>query len=414
MNAQGKLMRNSHLIAIGIAAADLAAIPPVAATSSSAPTNLELFTAGMQAVERDYVHPVGPNLLTKDPLKWMLTRIDPHSGYVDEQEYRQAQVDIGGKFGGISIEISIQDGVPKVIAPIDGTPAAQAGIEPGDLILSVDGQSRSGMGPPKIIGAIRGAPTGAWTRTLSRGEREPFDFTLKRSIFHAQSVKSRLEPDGFGYARISQFIGDFPKDLKQVLEKLEREAGGHLKAFILDLQNDPGRLTSALYYTAGGRSIQDAGISPDIVVEAAKDEHVGNSIKLSESTISGTFSNPGPLGRTSAPNRAKPLVEKTVYSPPMKADLVERLRKRGSRQHFPISMEAPARANKANQPTNISEVFHERKHRYFRMDQSAKDKRTANPGDLPLRSLRPGRRFRRPEHRVCGAGRHSRVAPSGP
>jgi carboxyl-terminal processing protease len=412
-------MRNSRLIAIGIAAAGLAAIPLVAATSSSAPTNLELITAVMQAVEHDYVHPVGPDVLTKDALKGMLTRLDPHSDYLDEQEYRQSQADIGGKFGGIGIEISTQDGVPKVIAPIDGTPAAQAGIEPGDLIISIGGQSTSGMDPVKIIGAIRGDPGSAVTLTLSRGEKEPFDVTLKRSVIHAQSVKSSLEPDGFGYARISQFIDDTPRNLKQAIDNLQRQAGGHLKGFVLDLRNDPGgllasavgvageflnggtvvtihgrhsgddqvfksdakgdllrgapvvvlvngasasaseivagalqdqhratvmgtqsfgkgsvqtiiplkghgalRLTTALYYTPSGRSIQDEGISPDIVVEAPKDEQIANSVKLSESTLNGAFSNPGPLGRTSATKGAKPAVGKAVYSPPMKADLI--------------------------------------------------------------------------------------------
>jgi carboxyl-terminal processing protease len=412
-------MRNSCLIAIGIAGAGLAAVSLVAATSSPAPNNLELIAGVIQAVERDYVHPVGPDLLTKDALKGMLTRLDPHSDYMDEQEYRQSQADIGGKFGGIGIEISTQGGVPKVIAPIDGTPAAQAGIEPGDLIVSIGDQSTSGMDSAKIIGAIRGDPGSAATLTLSRGEKVPFDVTLKRSIIHAQSVRSRLEPDGFGYARISQFIGDTPQDLKQAIEDLKRQTGGHLKGFVLDLRNDPGglltsavgvagefldggtvvtihgrhssddqvfksdvkgdllpgtpvvvlvngasasaseivagalqdqhratvmgtqsfgkgsvqtiiplkghgalRLTTALYYTPSGRSIQDEGISPDIVVEAPKDEQIANSVKLSESTLNGAFSNPGPLGRTSATKGAKLAVGKAVYSPPMKADLI--------------------------------------------------------------------------------------------
>jgi len=412
-------MRNSHLIAIGIAAAGLAAIPLVAATSSSAPTDLELITGIMQVVERDYVHPVGPDLLTKDALKGMLTRLDPHSDYMDEGEYRQAQADIGGKFGGIGIEISTQGGVPKVIAPIDGTPAAQAGIEPGDLIVSIGRLSTSGMDPAKIIGALRGNPGTEVTLTLSRGEKTPFDVTLKRSIIHAQSVKSRLEPDGLGYARISQFIGDTPKDLRQAIENLQRQAGGHLKGFVLDLRNDPGglltsavgvagdfldggtvvtihgrhhgddqvfksdsngdllrgtpmvvlingasasaseivagalqdqhratvmgtqsfgkgsvqtiiplkghgalRLTIALYYTPSGRSIQGEGISPDVVVEAPKDEQVASAARLSEGTLNGAISNPGPLERASAAKTAKPAAGKAVYSPPMKPDLI--------------------------------------------------------------------------------------------
>jgi carboxyl-terminal processing protease len=332
----------------------------------------------------------------------------------------QAQADIGGKFGGIGIEISTQDGVPKVIAPIDGTPAAQAGIEPGDLIVSIGGQSTSGMDPVKIIGAVRGDPGSAVTLTLSRGEKEPFDVTLKRSVIHAQSgVKSRLEPDGFGYARISQFIGDAPRSLKQAIDNLQRQAGGHLKGFVLDLRNDPGglltsavgvageflnggtvvtlharhssddqvfksdakgdllpgtpvvvlvngasasaseivagalqdqhratvmgtqsfgkgsvqtiiplkghgalRLTTALYYTPSGRSIQGEGISPDVVVEAPKDEQIASAVRLREGTLNGAISNPAPLERASAAKTAKPVTGKAVYSPPMKAELI--------------------------------------------------------------------------------------------
>jgi carboxyl-terminal processing protease len=255
----GKVMRNSRLIAIGIAAAGLAAIPLVATTNLpvrsnlelSVPFNLELIVGVIQVVERDYVHPIEPERLIKDALKGMLSRLDPHSDYMDEQEYRQAQADIRGRFGGIGVEVSIHDGKPKVIAPINGTPAAHAGIEPGDLIISIGGQSTQGMDQAEVIDAIRGNPGTAVTVTLSRTNKAPFDVTLNRTIIHAQSVKSMLKPNGYGYARIISFNGETPEDLKQTIECLKRQTGGHLKGFVLDLRNNPGGLLMSAVDVAG-------------------------------------------------------------------------------------------------------------------------------------------------------------------
>jgi carboxyl-terminal processing protease len=208
----------------------------------------------IQVVERDYVHPIEPERLIKDALKGMLSRLDPCSDYMDEQEYRQAQADIRGRFGGIGVEVSIHDGKPKVIAPINGTPAAHAGIEPGDLIISIGGQSTQGMDQAKVIDAIRGNPGTAVTVTLSRADKAPFDVTLNRTIIHAQSVKSMLKPNDFGYARIISFNGETPEDLKQTIKWLKRQTGGHLKGFVLDLRNNPGGLLSSAVDVAGSFS----------------------------------------------------------------------------------------------------------------------------------------------------------------
>jgi carboxyl-terminal processing protease len=115
---------------------------------------------------------------------------------LDEQEYREAQADINGKFGGIGIEISVQDGIPKIIVPFDGTPAAKAHLEPGDLIVGIGGQSTQGMDSAQVINAIRGNPGSAVTLMISRGDKAPFRVTLQRDIIHAPSVKSELEPGG--------------------------------------------------------------------------------------------------------------------------------------------------------------------------------------------------------------------------
>ena len=409
-------MKSSPLIA-GAIIVGVAAIPLVAISASSTLSNLELIAAVMQEVQRDYVHPVGPDLLTKDALKGMLTKLDPHSDYLDEQEYQQAQANISGKFGGIGIEISVQGDLPKVIVPIDGTPAAKAGLEPGDLIVNIDGRSTQGMDAAKVTNAIRGEPGSTVMLTISRGEVTPFGVAVQRDVIRAPSVKSRLEPEGFGYVRISQFVRDTPKDFKEAIGALKRQAGGHLKGLVLDLRNDPGglltsavavagdvlnggtvvtiqgrhssdtqvfkseptsdlvagvpivvlingasasaseivagalqdnhrgtvmgtqslgkgsvqtviplkgkgalRLTTALYYTPSGRSIQDEGISPDVVVEAPKDEQIASSIRLSENALNGAISNPGSLNGAAGGTNAKHTV--AAYSPPMKPDVI--------------------------------------------------------------------------------------------
>ena len=410
-------MRTTKLITIGIVLG-FAAIPLVAIPASSTLSYLELIAGIMQEGQRDYVHPIQMDVLAKNALKGMLTRLDPHSDYLDEQEYRETQADISGKFGGIGIEISVEDGVPKIIAPIDGTPAAKAHLEPGDLIVGIGGQSTQGMDSVKVINAIRGKPGSAVTLMISRGDKAPFSVTLQRDTIRAPSVTFQLEPEGFGYVRISQFMDDTPKNFKDAIETLKRRAGGQLKGLVLDLRNDPGglllsavavagdflqgravvtirgrrssdtqvlksearsdlltgmpivvlinaasasaseivagalqdhhratvmgtqsygkgsvqtviplkgrgalRLTTALYYTPNGRSIQDEGISPDVIVEAPKDAQIESGVPLSENALSGAIANPGSLnGKSGATNATRSAA--TPYSPPMKPDII--------------------------------------------------------------------------------------------
>jgi carboxyl-terminal processing protease len=247
---QSRPMRTTKLIAIGIALG-FAAIPLVAICASSTLSYLDLIAGIMQEVQRDYVRPVQVDVLAKNALKGMLTRLDPHSDYLDEQEYRETQADISGKFGGIGIEISVEDGVPKIIAPIDGTPAAKAHLEPGDLIVGIGGQSTQGMDSAKVINAIRGKPGSTVTMMISRGDKAPFKVTLQRDIIRAPSVTSELEPEGLGYVRISQFVDDTPKNFKDAIETLKRQAGGQLKGLVLDLRNDPGGLLLSAVAVAG-------------------------------------------------------------------------------------------------------------------------------------------------------------------
>jgi carboxyl-terminal processing protease len=390
-------MRKSRLFVAGIVAAVLAMAYPAitigARSGGLSRTDLALIDGVVQLVERDYVHPVGPHKLTEEALKGMLSRLDPHSDYMDEEEFKEAQADISGEFGGLGIQISEEHGVPKVISPIDGTPAARAGLQPGDLIVEIGGKSTQGMSLTEIVRVLRGTPGTDVTITIARANQKAFRVTITREIIQVATVKSKLEPNGIGYVRITEFGAETPQDLAKTLNDLKRQAGGKLRGLVLDLRNDPGglltsavsvagdfikggtvvtikgrrqmdnhvysvpaaetilpdtpmvvlingasasaseivagalqdhrrakimgtqsfgkgsvqtiiplaghgalRLTTALYYTPAGRSIQGQGITPDMVVEAPKDQQIDGAFMPRESTLHGAFQNPGSLG----------------------------------------------------------------------------------------------------------------------
>ena len=232
------------LIVSLIAAAGVVAVPLVTAiamqSAEPAAPDVALLAGVIQLVHRAYVHPIGSDELTKDALKGMLTRLDPHSDYMDAQEFKLSQADMSGRFGGLGMEISEQDEVPKVISPIDGTPAARAGLEPGDQIILINHSSTQGVSLPKVVSLLRGDPGTTVTITILRGKQQPFDVTLTREIIKVQSVKSKLEPDGIGYIRISQFGGDTADGFKKAIADLNHDANGRIKGLVLDLRDDPG------------------------------------------------------------------------------------------------------------------------------------------------------------------------------
>ena len=241
------MTKSSRLVA-GALAAGVAAISVVAAVGvenrpGPSPSDLGLI-GGVMSARPARLCPsdrIFLDQLTKDALKGILTRLDPHSDYMDEAEFKESQGTISGKFGGLGIELSQQDGVPKVIAPIDGTPASRAGIQPGDLIVAIEGKSTHGMGLDDTVGVLRGKPGTTVKLTIARGTNAPFDVSLTRSIIHIQTVKSKLEPNGIGYVRVTEFGDDTAKSVKQALGALKQEAGGKLKGFVLDFTERSGR-----------------------------------------------------------------------------------------------------------------------------------------------------------------------------
>ncbi len=416
-------MKNARLFFVGVIGAALAFSPlsgAVGAERGPSQTDLALINGIIQLVQREYVHKMGAHKLTVDALKGMMARLDPHSDYMDEAEFKESQADISGKFGGLGIEITEVHGVPKVISPIDGTPAAKAGLEPGDLIVAIDGKNTRGVTLNNIVRTLRGKPGSKVTITILRGTKKQFDVSITRAIISVQTVKSKLEPRDVGYVRITEFGGTTPQDFKKAIEAMKKKAGGHLNGLVLDLRNDPGglltaavsvagnfldggtvvsihgrhksddetykadtsgmiipkstpmvvlingasasaseivagamqdtkratimgtqsfgkgsvqtiipldghgalRLTTALYYTPSGRSIQGRGITPNVIVDAAKDVQVAGVLPR-ESTLHGAFHNPGTLikGKVAPKDIAKPTA-KPDLSPPIKPQLI--------------------------------------------------------------------------------------------
>src|SRR6516164_8221635 len=240
--------------------------------NSSDAGDLGLIEEAIKQVERNYVAPVTDNELTKDALRGMLTRLDPHSDYMDQDQYQQMTAVTRGQFGGIGVELTLEGKVPEVISPIDGTPASDAGIEPGDRITKIDGQPTTGMDVEEIVKRLRGEPGTRVILTISRNDRAPFDLTLVRTIIRVVSVKSDLKGDNIGYARIAAFTESTPAELASAISHLKDRAHGRLNGLILDLRNDPGGLLDAAVEVAG--DFIDGGVVVTTRGRTGQDDHV--------------------------------------------------------------------------------------------------------------------------------------------
>ncbi len=224
-----------------------AAVPPVTADTAPLPLDeIRVFVEVFHKIKRDYVEVVSDKQLLEDAIKGMLAGLDPHSSYLDTEEYTELQEGTTGEFGGLGIEVGTADGLIKVITPIDDTPASRAGILAGDTIIRLDGAPVRGMSSNDAIKKMRGKVGSKIELTIVReGLAKPLDITIVRDVIRIQSVRSReLEP-GFGYVRISAFQGRTGDDLVDELEKLKTGANGSLKGLILDLRNNPGGILGA-------------------------------------------------------------------------------------------------------------------------------------------------------------------------
>ncbi len=203
-------------------------------------------------IKSDYVEPVSDKKLITEAITGMLSGLDPHSAYLDAESFKELQVGTHGEFGGLGIEVGMEDGLVKVVSPIEDTPAFHAGIKTGDLIIKLDDTMVKGMTLNDAVKRMRGKPGSKITLTILRKDvPKPLTFTLVRAVIKVQSVKSKLVDSGYGFVRITQFQEQTSENLATALEKMVKENGGPLNGLVLDLRNDPGGLlTSAVGVSA--------------------------------------------------------------------------------------------------------------------------------------------------------------------
>ena len=213
-----------------------------ASDSSETYRQLSLFGDVFERVRSSYVEEVTDKELIEAAINGMLSSLDPHSSYMNADSFADMQVQTRGEFGGLGIEVTLENGLVRVVSPIDDTPAARAGIQPGDFITHLDGEPVLGLTLAEAVDLMRGEGGTDITLTILRGEAEPFDVTLQRAVITIQSVRSRLEEPNIGYIRITSFSEKTDTELQKAIAELQEEAGGELIGFVLDLRNNPGGL----------------------------------------------------------------------------------------------------------------------------------------------------------------------------
>jgi carboxyl-terminal processing protease len=242
-------MKRSGLIAVAAATVvvfslrqDVGAAAPGAGNSAETYKQLNLFGEVFERVRADYVDEVSDDTLVESAINGMLTSLDPHSNYLNTKNFNDMKVQTRGEFGGLGIEVSMESGLVKVVSPIDDTPAARAGLKPGDLITHLDGDPVQGMTLPEAVEKMRGLIGSEIKLTIRREGKDPFDVKLTRATIKIQSVRSHLEGDTIGYIRITSFNEQTDVGLNNAMKNLKQQAGNKLSGVVLDLRNNPGGL----------------------------------------------------------------------------------------------------------------------------------------------------------------------------
>ena len=275
-----KPTRRSLLIAVQVAILAPVLWLTVASAGDETYQRLELFTDVLAIVEKSYVEPVDLTELIYGGIRGMLATLDPHSSFLSPEMYQDMKADTHGEFGGVGIEIAVRDGQLLVVAPIEGTPADEAGIEAGDLIRAIDGVLIKDAELMPAVRQLRGAKGDAVTLTIWRdGFDQPRDYTLVRDIIHINSIKGRLLEPGYGYVKITQFQEKTGADLEKELDRLHT-FDSPLKGLILDLRNNPGGLLDQAV------AVADQFLSEGLIVYTEGREE-GSQMRFS-ATSSGT------------------------------------------------------------------------------------------------------------------------------
>lgn len=205
--------------------------------------DVQRFSNAINQIKRYYVRPVSDKELFDNAIRGMVSGLDPHSGYLDEKDFQELQMATNGEFGGLGLEVTMDEGLIKVVTPLDDTPASKAGIKPGDYIIKLGTQSVQGMELKDAVNLMRGKTgTPIQLTILRKGEGKPIILNLNREKILIKSVKSKLLDQNYGYVRLSQFQAMTNRDMESAIGQLKQKAGGKLKGLILDLRNNPGGL----------------------------------------------------------------------------------------------------------------------------------------------------------------------------
>lgn len=272
-------------------------------TNTSLPIDeLRNFTEIFGKIKNDYVEDVTDKKLISEAIKGMLSGLDPHSAYLDEDAFKDLQVGTQGEFGGLGIEVGMEDGFVKVVSPIEDTPAWRAGLKSGDLIIKIDDTNVKGMTLGDAVKKMRGKPKTKIILTIVRqGESEPLIYTIIRDIIQIQSVKSEILENSVAYIRITQFQEKTGLKLAEALKKRFLEINNNVSGIILDLRNDPGGLLNSAV------AVTSAFIPENTLVVYTEGRVRNSSMKL--------FSRPEHYLRSGSKNYLADLPEKTKSVP---------------------------------------------------------------------------------------------------
>ena len=222
---------------------------------------MRTFSDVFERIKNDYVEEVSDEELLEHAIRGMLNGLDPHSAYLDAEEFGELRIGTTGEFGGLGIEVGMEDGFVKVVAPIDDTPAAKAGMQTGDLIIRLDDTPVKGLSLNDAVKLMRGKPGSTLVLTVIReGEDQPLTIDIERAVIKTTSVRSRMLDDKYGYLRISNFQTKTTTDMLKSIGELKEEAGGSLKGLVLDLRNNPGGVLS------GAVGVSDAFLDDGMIV----------------------------------------------------------------------------------------------------------------------------------------------------
>ena len=281
-------LQQAGLIFFGLIAGILVSLNFSASAQKDIPSALPIeelrsFADVFNAIKQGYVEPIDDKKLITHAISGMLSNLDPHSSYLDSDSFKDLQVSTQGEFGGLGIEVGMEDGFVKVVSPIEDTPAFKAGIKPGDLIVKLDDTPVKGMTLNDAVKHMRGKPKTSIVLTIVRkGSAKPLVLTVVREKIKVQSVKSKMLDAGFGYLRVTQFQEETTADVVKHIDKLNKpekdgKDGGPLRGLVLDLRNDPGGLLhSAIGVSAAFLPARTLVVSTDGRTDDAKRKYIAS------------------------------------------------------------------------------------------------------------------------------------------